>query len=458
MTDTSSFLPNSIGISSDCLYNLKPSAVASRQYRCSVPTSNKSNFNPGDVAIAYIPARRNCVLDCANSYIRYTVKNLDPSNNIIFDNNGASVINRLDVFHGSNLLETVQQYNVLYSYLVDFQLDTAKRNGLSAMYGTSPAVTALAASRQGLTISPNNLLTVCMPVLSGSVGCLADKMLPLNLADDIRLEFTIEQATTGMVYAGTQPTKAAWQIINMELELSIIELSETAMNMVQSVSPFSQPIYLHASSYRHYVSSLPAASSGGVSFLVPARFASLKSLIALPRRNTEMISSLAYSLCSRVNPNLAQYWWRIGSLIVPQKSVNLINSNSTGGYAEAFAEIQKSFHSLNHMEFAGSVGTVAYNVADVADTTIGDGGTLSGVLVGAAGSGSYANGFAIAQELETYAQRNDVMLSGINTLGSQVFFEANINTAISTSGYTFDFYAFHDIILVLQDGLLSAKF
>ena len=126
MTDTSSFLPNSIGISSDCLYNLKPSAVASRQYRCSVPTSNKSNFNPGDVAIAYIPARRNCVLDCANSYIRYTVKNLDPSNKIIFDNNGASVLNRLDVFHGSNLLETVQQYNVLYSYLVDFQLDTAK--------------------------------------------------------------------------------------------------------------------------------------------------------------------------------------------------------------------------------------------------------------------------------------------------------------------------------------------
>lgn len=458
MTDTSSFLPNSVGISSDCLYNLKPSAVASRQYRCSVPTSNKSIFAPGDVAIAYIPARRNCVLDAANSYVRYTIKNLDVSNNITFDNNGASVINRLDIYHGSNLLETVQQYNALYSYLMDFQIDASTRGGLSTMYGTSPSQTSMGSSRQGLTVSPsNNVLTVCMPLLSGVAGCLADKMLPLTLADDIRLEFTIENSTVGMVFGATNATKTAWNIINFELELSVIELSETAMNMVQSVAPFSQPVYLHGSSYRHYVSSITSGTSGQISNLVPARFASLKSLICLPRRNTETVLSTAYSLSSRVNPNFAQYWWRIGSLIVPQKSVNLINSNSTGGYAEGFAEIQKSFHALNNNLLAGSVGCICYNVADAADTTIGDGGTVSGVIAPSTAASSYLNGFAIAQELETYACRSDVMLSGINTLGSQIFHEAVINTAVGAA-YTLDYYALYDLIIILQDGLLSVRF
>ena len=48
------------------------------------------------------------------------MKNGDTSVNINCDNNGASVINRLDVFLGSNLLETVQACNVLYIYLLDF--------------------------------------------------------------------------------------------------------------------------------------------------------------------------------------------------------------------------------------------------------------------------------------------------------------------------------------------------
>ena len=68
MTDTSQFLNNAVGITSDLAFNLKNSAVASRSYRCSVPTSNKSTFAPGDVAIAYIPARRNCFLDTQQSY------------------------------------------------------------------------------------------------------------------------------------------------------------------------------------------------------------------------------------------------------------------------------------------------------------------------------------------------------------------------------------------------------
>ena len=93
----------------------------------------------------------------------------------------------------------------------------------------------------------------------------------------------------------------------------------------------------------------------------------------------------------------------------------------------------RSIHSLNNASYGSSLGIISYQVADAADTSVGDGGTNNGVIAPSTGSTSYANGFIIAQELETFCQRGDVLLSGMNTLGSQVFFECNITTAPGTT-------------------------
>ena len=268
MTDTSSFIPNQQGVSSDCLYNLKPSSVRARSYRASVLPTNKSSFAPGDVGIFYIPGgRKNTFLDTSQTYVRYTVQNNDLVNSLWFDGCGASVINRLDVFHGSNMLETIQSYNVLYNYILDFQINIANKCGLSSCYGTGQSPTPT--TRQGLPIAIATAgtpirATVCMPVLSSVVGTGLDKMLPIGeLNDDIRLEFTFESVTAGMVFATAAQggyvagQTSSWSIINMELELTIIELSDEGMGMVRNMTPFSSPVYLHGNSWRHYTSALP---------------------------------------------------------------------------------------------------------------------------------------------------------------------------------------------------------
>jgi hypothetical protein len=457
MTDNSMFVPNHQAVTSDSLFALKPSAVRSRSYRASIAPTNKSTFAANDMAIFYVPAgRRGTFLDTAQSYVRMTVKNGDGTNQIIMDCNASCFINRLDVFHGSNMLETIQAYNVLYQYLLDFQLNASQKTGLSSMYGLGQ----LATSRAGGIIGPNAQFTAAMPLLSATVGLGSDKFLPIGqLSDDIRLEFSFEANNTAVSYQTTGGSAAAaggnWSIVNMELDLCIVELSDEGMSMVNSVTPFNEPVYLHGNSWRHYTSSLPASSTGTYSTLVPARFASLKTLLCLPRRGTEISNVSGFSLSSRVNPNIAQYWWRIGAYIIPQKSVNLINSATTGGYGEGFAEIQKSFHSLNNADSASSLTFALYNTADAADATVG----LGGVTAVAAGVNSFGNAFAISQELESFANRSDVIISGINTLQSQVFFEANIGTTAPTSAYTLDFYANYDNILVLdQTGILSARF
>jgi hypothetical protein len=114
MTDSSSLIQNQVAVSSDALYTLKPSSVRARAYRASIPTSNKADFNPSETSIFYIPGgRRNTYLDPQQSYLRFTVQNNDTSGNNFFnvDSTAACFINRIDTFHGSALLETIQQYN-----------------------------------------------------------------------------------------------------------------------------------------------------------------------------------------------------------------------------------------------------------------------------------------------------------------------------------------------------------
>ena len=445
-------LQNRVSVTSDLQFNLKPSSGRGRAYRASILPTNASTFPCGSTTILYVPCgRRGTFLDPQQSYLKFTVLNNDAANTLLFDNGGWSPINRIDIFHGSNLLESIQQANVLYSFLYDFETTSSHRAGLSCLSGTDVSV-----ARKGLNFAVSSGLTVAVPLLSGVVGMGLDKYLPVcALSDDIRIEITWEAQVQGMVASAANGT--AWSITGVELELTYIELQDESLAIVNSENPLNETLFLHANSWRHYVSSLSTGTSGIYSTLVPARQASLKSLVCLPRRATEIALGTAYSLSSRINPNFANYWWRIGANLIPQKYVQLINSNGTiRGFAEGYMEIQKMFHSMNHPEFVGCFTFPQFNVADngTADTSIGGGG----VTVPNTGASSYLNAFAIGQNLETYSQKSDVIINGLNTLSSQVFFEANINTA-TAAAYTLDFYSNFDMILVKDEtGILSVRF
>ena len=448
MTDTTQLIPNNLAVTSDLDYRLKPSAPRSRSYRASILPTNKNTFNPTDTCIMYIPGgRRNTYLDCTQSYIRMTLKNTDPIGAFRLDNNANCMINRLDVFHGSNLLETIQTYNILSAYILDMQVSASQRVSLSNIYGFNNTT-----DRRGVELLQGDQQTFCLPIFSGIVGVLNDKMLPIGLlADDIRLEFTFESLASGVVQTIAMTTGTC-QILDFQLQLTIVELSDEGESMVRSNYQYPQmPLYLHGCSWRHYVSQLPT-SAGGYSTLVPARFASLKQLALLPRRNTEIASSASYSLSSRANPNFNQYWWRIGSAIIPSKAVYLENTGNTGGYGEAYAELLKSWHAL-HTIINTSVLGPEYVVGDAAITDCPQIAISTNTA-----ANSYKNGFVIAQELESFAQRSDVLLSGMNTLSSQVFFEAQLGTTLGAAPYTLDFFAWYDHIMVIDQGIISIKY
>ena len=445
-TDSSTLLPNSMGVSDDCLFNLKPSSVRGRSYRASIPAQNAQTFAAGSTIIVSVPSgRRNSYLDTKSSYFRMTVKNTDTSA-VSFDGTGYSVLNRLDTFSSGNKLETIQELGILASYVFDFQLNPAQRVGVSTSFGMSSDIQN---PRKGLSIPASSQTTLCLPILSSVCGVFCDKLVPIGrLSDDLRMEIVVADAVRGMV-GGAGSTGAGWSIISFELVATIIELSDEGESVVEQISPKSAPIFLHSNSWAHNVGTINSA--GQTSLLVPFRYASLKSIVALPRRTTEINDVLSYSLSSRCNPQIDSYQWRVGGSVVPNKQVYLKNTNNTGGYAEGFSECLRAWHSLSSPDACSSIGADNYNVNDVAIT----GTSVAAINTGA---NSFKNGFTIAQELEIFANRNSLLLSGINTLGMNTYFDSYITTAPATS-YTVNFFGNFDLILYLDPvtGVLSPK-
>ena len=178
----------------------------------------------------------------------------------------------------------------------------------------------------------------------------------------------------------------------------------------------------------------------------------LKSLRCFPRRNTEIVSALAYLLSFRINPNFQSWYWRVGSLLIPQKTITISNASTTGSYADGYIECIKAIHGLNNANYCSTIGIRQYQIAYAADVLDGDGVSSNYSVLGPNTAGnSYENAFIIGQELEVFSGRNDTLFGGMNTLGSQIFFEASIGSTGPGAGYTLDFFAFADCIFIKQD-------
>lgn len=499
MSDPSQInVPIQTALTSDMMLGLKPAAPRSRSYRLSVAPLNKTVFTSTDQIVFELPTgRAGTWLDQSQTFLKFSVQcqtnaavtNPNLQTGVAVENTAYSFFNRLDIYHSSNLLEQISEYGQLANMLLDLQLSQSEKAGLSPLIGSnsfiftqsltpssvwassvSGSTTSLALptplttlgdrSGQGLTsattLNTATPFTFCLPVLSGVVGVNASKMLPLGkLSSPLRLEF-YTAANDDAVYYGTLGAGCVWQIINVELCCCYVELLDNFDNDRGTE-------YISTSTYRNSSTNLPSATSGEFTTLLPFRAASIKGLYArfLPFVSAVqgVNASAAYRKSASINPNISSYFFRVGSSIYPNKPVFLISGQQQTG-AEAYAELVKSFHALSSTEGNPSILYNQYNVCATAT-----GGWAANFTPGAQNTtaGTHNNAFAVGLELESFSNRNDTILSGVSTLNSQIYFTANINTGATAGGtngynYTAQFFSHMDMILVIENGIMSAKF
>ena len=82
--------------------------------------------------------------------------------------------------------------------------------------------------RTGVSIAAGGSIVYSIQLLSGLIGGLQEKCLPIGeLVGDLRLELTLAQTTEP--FNGANPN---WSLTEMELMLETVELSDTATAMV----------------------------------------------------------------------------------------------------------------------------------------------------------------------------------------------------------------------------------
>lgn len=457
-------------ITQNAQYSLKPSSVKAKRYTRNIASlnnnSSNSGYSMGDVMIFMLPSGlSNTVADTRSAYLKFTVAfsvtagggGAVASGSTIFtpDYTASSIINSISVYGpGGALLEQIDQYNVLANILYDTQYTQSSLVGLSSLIGTADQISN-ANNRIGYALKTSSSVTAsttttfyqtfAVPLISGTVGTLAEKYLPLFActSDDFRIEITLESQVNAFV--ASSPTNfgsATVTIVQPEIIMDFIEFESSAVEQIKSLYA-GRDLVLHSSSFHNYKNTIIDATSGSYQSIIPSKVMSANAMFAVWRRTGVTGVAAGYSLSSFTNPLIAQNSYlrlNVGGVPVPQgKPLTTSRANDVSSY---FAELQKGLHGLNDLRIAGTLPMTTY---------------LSGYNV-AVGEAPNTHGFIAGINLAQLHGASDTILSGSDLSKVTTYLEQYYTQAI-TGNQLLDVWIQHDIlILVSPEGLVTVKF
>ncbi len=407
-----------MSLSDSLVFRPKPASIPRTTHRQSVPAYNGTTFSPQQTILINIPCgRRGHYLNTRMSYLKFKVVNNSATEGLTFDYSAAGLIQSLALYHGSNLLEQIGEYNALYHLLTDMQesLESMQYSG-SILSGCSAL-----SLRTGAAIAQGgaNYVYVCVPVLSGIIGPLQSKYLPTGsmTGGDLRLELTLASLAGGAL--GT--TTPNWSITDVSLQLEYVEVSSEVDRMIQA----SNPRYVISfESFANYTNTI-ASTETQVNKLIPARFSSLKTLYTMFRNSADLTATAKRSVSGRVNPGITNWYYQVSGENIPATPVK--------EDVESFAELQKAFHTFGSTDNPGMIISTEYYNTDSANKC----------------------SFAIGQNLETLSHKSSLTESGKNTLNTNCYLLGTVSGAKTLQMSTF---AHYDGVLVIENGVASAAF
>ena len=455
-------------------YGSKVESAMAKSYRTNIAPQNGTNgYGLGNMITINIPTRNNLVLVPPESYLKFdvTVKNGATANNPVrWDSCGAhGVIQRIRVYHGSNLLEDHDNYGLLAKMLFDLQVPTdsaygkynilaGTRNDLKITgqtntdYGADDALTraeilagnAIAQVTQVNSGASLGLLgananstttTYCLNLISLVGSLCSSNYLPLFACTSAPIRVEIQLVSNALNCLASTTAIAEVNLSNVEFIANFMELSDEAMGIING-SLGGQPLQFALPSYRNfgYSYALVSATDTQVNMPIPAKFSSLKSLMVTVR--DKQMGGLTFFPFSSVTCGITQYYFRVGSQIVPSKSPSTI--------PEYFSEVLKAIGSMSDLVHQPSIELSSYSMA-------------SSVALDVAGTTS-SGAFYIGLDLENYPNATkDTMFAGYNSSTDDIYAVMNF-TSGSNQTVRFDAYALYDEVIVFQNNTCYVKY
>jgi hypothetical protein len=476
-------------------YGSKIESAYARSMRSNIqPQNGTSGYNLGDTIIINIPTRNNLVLVPSESYLKFNVtvtNNANAGNAFRWDSCGAhGIIQRIRVFHGSNLLSDIDNYGMLAKMLFDIQMPTDACYGkhsllsgcrpdmvgraqtfLTVAGGDAAAVvnsvnaSLVAAVAAGFSVNQINsgdriegngalvaatasrTATYCLSLVS-LVGLLCSQnyiplfeMTSAPLRVEIQLVDSLLKAVNYLTLANGIPTAT---LSNVEYVGNFIELGDPAVAMIKD-SLGGQPLQFVVPDYRNYVYNYLLTNTLTATLAMPiaAKFSSLKAIFITVRdKGTGDVQFFPYSSVSR---NITDYQFRIGANVFPPKVPSTL--------PEMFAEVLKATGSISDINQQPSIDKASYSlVSSLAAAATLD--TATSVSYQQSGS------FYIGIDLENYANApKDTIFTGYNSNTEDIYCLINYGAQDgATSNCRFDAFANFDCVVICENNTAYIRF
>lgn len=457
-------------------YQPKVESAPARRYRTNIqPQNGTGPYTQGNTIIFNIPTRNNSALIASESVLKFTTSftTIASANTIALESCGAhALFNRLRVFHGSNLLQDIQEYHQLAKIMYDYQMPLDATQGrFSITSGTTNEYTGTVASATGANLVANGLIVKpvnrgktyvpqtdsATPTLAAGtvtdnfainlislVGSLAGgKYLPLweMTSAPLRVELVLNSSILNAYCispSGAVPTNNAFSLTNVEFIGEFLELPDSAIAAVRAGS--SNPLQMVYPDWRAYTYSaaLSAGSSTSVSMPIPAKFSSLKSIVVNSREVSPSGQVERYPISSN-KLSLASYQFRIGSEVLP--------STAPTTDSDFFNEALKCFGSIADLDIQPSIDSDAYsqNRAIAVDTFLEQVTSNSGT-------------FLVGIDCENYQNADKgAIFAGMNTNTSDIFYQPTHNAIAAITAY-YTAFACYDCVLVCENGVAYVRY
>jgi hypothetical protein len=432
-------------------FQSKVESAPARRFLTQIQPQGSTSFGVGETITINIPTRANTALIPSESYLKGVLNLSCATANATaatFESAGVhGMIQRIRVFHGSNLLEDIDNYSQMAKILYDFQAsDDTVKGRFAVTSATNPQYNVTSGTIvRGVNRGANTAVTTAATAVPFAInlislcGALAgDKYLPLwqMTAAPLRVEIVLKSSVvTSLMSLAGSATAQTFTVTGVNYCGEFLELPDSAISAINAGS--SSPMQMVLPSYRSFTNSAAITTAGtSVSFPIPAKYSSLKNIFVATRTSVGADGLYPNSHCKY---GLTSYSFRVGAEVLP--------STQPASVPEFYSEAIKCFGSLADLAFQPSIDLISYSL-DVPNTiaSAGDASLLD--------SGSFVVG--IDMEVYSNADKSSIF-SGTNTNNSDIFYNANFTPAGNVTILQTAFAAY-DQVLVYENGVCYARY
>ena len=321
--------------------------------------SNGSTFGPGSIAQVDLTTNRG-FLDPASISIRYKIATTSASTyqSKIVGTPAYTFINKFVCYANSQTIETISNYNTVANMLVNLQMSVADKLGQQYSLGyvdttTTPVNNEALDGRLCTATSDSFFLSAPLYSLLGN----SEKLIPLFLLQNMRLEFTFESLANCCSNLSTDTANASltgYTISNFEVVYNVIDFGQEIQRQIIAENP---KIRIKSSSYNTSIAPIANGTSGNINLLYNLRYASIKAVF-LNFGGTSTTASSSKNMESfdiTDITNGGDYSIQVAGISYPQKALSTLNNR-----AGIFNELRRTMGSLFGNNVAMSINAYEF--------------------------------------------------------------------------------------------------